>query len=106
MTRFSIEWQRVVDCNGNPCGSLSADQDMVFNVVDTLENTIGSHGLRLSFTRKEIKVPVEGDPGIDRFYFNGEPLEELLGITSSSIERYTPGLILRAAFVAVERENT
>jgi len=101
-----MEWQRVVDCNGHSCGKPCADQDTVFNVIDTLENTVASQGLRLSFTRKEVKAPAKGDPGIDRFYFNGESLEELLGITSSSIERYTPDLILRAALVAVEREST
>lgn len=101
-----MEWQRVVDCNGHPCGSPSADQNTVFNVIDTLENTIAGQGLRLSFTRKEIEAPARDDPGIDRFYFNGESLEELLGITSSSIECYTPDLLLRAALVAVEREST
>jgi hypothetical protein len=101
-----MEWQRLINCNGDPCGRPSADQDTVFNVVDTLENMIESQGLRLSFTRKEIKASAEGESGMDRFYFNGESLEELLGITSSSIERYTPDLILRAALAAVEREST
>ena len=104
--RFSIEWNRIVDGNGRPCGSPAADQDVVFDAMDTLESVLAGLGYRMVYTRRETVIQDCSEPAADTFLFNGEELTALLGLNTSVVERYTADSLVRAALAAVALERS
>lgn len=103
--KLFMEWHRMVNDQGEACGSVQADADTVFDSVDTLENTLPGLGWRLSFTRREKRVEDPSDPPPDIFLFNGDRMGDILGIDERSIPEYTSEMIVRAALKAVEMET-
>jgi hypothetical protein len=103
--RFSIEWNRIVDGNGRSCGSPSAEQDVVFDAMDTLESTLAGLGYRLVYTRREIVAQEASAPLPDTFLFNGVELTDLLGVDQLALKGYTADIIVRAALAAVVLER-
>ena len=104
--RFSIDWNRMVDGNGQPCGAPSASQEVVFDAMDTLESTLAGLGYRLVYTRREIVAQEGSGPCPDTFVFNGDDLTELLGLPAGGVTGFTADLIVRAALSAVRRDQS
>ena len=104
--RFSLDWNRMVDGNGEPCGRPAASQDVVFDAVDTLESTLSGLGYRLVYTRREIVAEEGSEPRSDTFQFNGDDLTELLGLPPGSVTGFKADMIVRAALAAVRRDQS